>query len=155
MLLKTWTTLIPNFAGQNWKFFAPIPPLFASSSIVCTKAEYWKEEKQRGPWSAVITRDDRYSNSMHLERDDEKSENGDNPFLFADLSVRVVYSRRKYERGDDEQYERGWTSFFLFVIFFEGGFGWLSWIISSRINEFVMKLIRRNIKYLQLKWTFV
>lgn len=44
---------------------------------------------------------------MHLGRDDEKSENGDNPFLFADLSVRVVYSRRKYERGDDEQYERG------------------------------------------------
>lgn len=38
---------------------------------------------------------------MHLERDvhDEKSENGDNPFLFADLSVRVVYSRRQYERG--------------------------------------------------------
>lgn len=58
-------------------------------------------KKQRGPWSAVITRDDRYSNSMHLGRDvhDEKSENGDNPFLFADLSVRVVYSRRQYERG--------------------------------------------------------
>lgn len=55
-------------------------------------------KKQRGPWSAVITRNDRYSNSMHLERDDEKSENGDNPFLFADLSVRVVYSRRQYER---------------------------------------------------------
>lgn len=45
---------------------------------------------------------------MHLERDvhDEKSENGDNPFLFADLSVRVVYSRRQYETRYDEQYER-------------------------------------------------
>lgn len=133
MLLKTWTTLIPNFAGRNWKFFAPIPPLFASSSIVCTKAEYWKEEKQRGPWSAVITRDDRYSNSMHLERDDEKSENGDNPFLFADLSVRVVYSRRKYERGDDEQYERGWTSFFLFVIFSRVVLD--DWVENKRVRD--------------------
>lgn len=32
-------------------------------------------------------------------------------------------------------------------LFFRGWF----WMIESRINEFVMKLIRRNIKYLQLK----
>ena len=70
---------------------------------------------------------------MHLGRDDEKSENGDNPFLFADLSVRVVYSRRKYERGDDEQYERGWTSFFLFVIFSRVVLD--DWVENKRVHD--------------------